>query len=1158
MQFRLFPLSLGCGLALTFVTPVLSQIMPNGVGTLVDSQGNQINITGGTQAGANLFHSFQNFNLTSSQIANFLSNPQTRNILARINGGNPSAIDGLLQVSGGNSNLFLMNPSGIIFGANARLNVPASFTATTANSIGFGNNNLFNALGNNNYAALTGNPDSFLFTTTQAGSIVNAGNLTVGNNQNISLIAGNTVNTGRLTAPGGEIQILAVPGTDRVRLSQPGQVLSLEFVPPVSNELRAVDLPTLLTGSNVPGIQLDRAGQVQINGTSLPTQQGIAVASGSINVSSATGIGGVVQVLGDRVAVLNSRINANGATGGGRVRLGGEYRGGINTAIVPSLRFNAQGTLVDADSLIRANAATTGDGGRVIVWADDTTRFYGNISARGGAGGGNGGFAEVSGAQNLTFAGNADLSAPQGSFGTLLLDPVNIFINNVGPNSLGTCTLPNVPAACGPGDVTITQATLQALPAAANVVLEATNNITIATLAGALGFNNGPGGSITFHADRDGDGVGDFSMNPGNGIFAAARDITIRGANITTGTVDVSSNAANGGNLSLIATNTINAGNLLSTSTPGNGGQISITAGGNITTGFVQSASNGANGVTNGSITINSTNGSITTGYISTTTSVGIGGRAGDITLNAAGNIQTSSNIHSSSNVGNGGNINLNAGGNIQIGNEVITWTFNGLGSNGNIGINAGGNIQVGNIISATLNSTTNGGNISLNAGNDIQTREIRSYAGTGNGGFVSLLADRNITIESINAQNRIGTTGFGGNVTINAGQFFRATDGILTGNDRYGTLSSITASGGAGGGLITITHGGSTSVPFIVGNPTTNGTLFAITSGPGANIVSNITVPVPPEINNYGTNISIRTSTAPPTIPLPNPPTPVSPATPVSSTIPIAVLTLLQNPSPPPTPAPVIVGTLTEAEPTPVITAPPAPLVVPSPEVIPSPVVILPPIPSPAVTPPPAPILSPSPDPAPDTALDLPIAVGRFYPQNSPTPEPPLGTLVFVTYPPREEIASRLRNLGNSQYNLPEIQNNLNQTTETKTAQIYVFFTPENLASRESDTLEILLITGRGEPMRVQLSGITRSQVLGTLDNLQNEFSNAPESQGYLRAGQQIYRWLLAPLESELQQQGINNLVFIMDEALRSLPIEAIYDGQGLITERYTISKPE
>ncbi len=237
--------SLGLVLALGFVPPTLAQIVPNGAGTVVNPQGNQINITGGTQAGGNLFHSFRDFNVNSAQVANFLSNPQIQNILARVNGGNPSFINGLLQVTGGNSNLFLMNPAGIVFGQGSSLNVPASFTATTANQIGFGNN-LFNAFGDNNFSALIGNPDSFLFTTNQAGSIVNAGNLSVAPGQGISLIGENIVNTGNINA--GNITLAAVPGTNRVRISQPGHLLSLEIVLPVDSVITPLDLPRLLTG----------------------------------------------------------------------------------------------------------------------------------------------------------------------------------------------------------------------------------------------------------------------------------------------------------------------------------------------------------------------------------------------------------------------------------------------------------------------------------------------------------------------------------------------------------------------------------------------------------------------------------------------------------------------------------------------------------------------------------------------------------------------------------------------------------------------------------------------------------------------------------------------------------------------------------------------
>jgi len=196
----------------------------DGTGTVVTPQGNVFDITGGTKSGdgANLFHSFTEFGLSPGQIANFISRPDILNILARINGGNVSFINGLIQVTGGNSNLFLMNPSGIVFGASASLNVPAAFMATAANGIGFGNVNWFNATGTNNYAALVGKPNAFAFTMSQPGNILNSGNLAVGLGQDLTLLGGTVINTGQLSAPAGNMTITAVPGESLVRLSQPG------------------------------------------------------------------------------------------------------------------------------------------------------------------------------------------------------------------------------------------------------------------------------------------------------------------------------------------------------------------------------------------------------------------------------------------------------------------------------------------------------------------------------------------------------------------------------------------------------------------------------------------------------------------------------------------------------------------------------------------------------------------------------------------------------------------------------------------------------------------------------------------------------------------------------------------------------------------------
>ena len=86
----------------------------------------RFDISGGQKSGANLFHSFEKFGLNSNQIANFLSQPGIENLLGRVVGGDASIINGLIQVTNGKSNLFLMNPAGIVFGAGSSLNVPAS------------------------------------------------------------------------------------------------------------------------------------------------------------------------------------------------------------------------------------------------------------------------------------------------------------------------------------------------------------------------------------------------------------------------------------------------------------------------------------------------------------------------------------------------------------------------------------------------------------------------------------------------------------------------------------------------------------------------------------------------------------------------------------------------------------------------------------------------------------------------------------------------------------------------------------------------------------------------------------------------------------------------------------------------------------------------
>lgn len=280
-------ISVAAGCLLFGLFPHLAQaqsIIPahDGTGTIVNTQGNNIEISGGSLSSdrANLFHSFSQFGLDAQQTANFLSQPSIQNILGRVTGNDASLINGMIKVTGGNSNLYLINPNGIIFGNNASLNIPASFTATTANRIGF-NNSYFQAHGWNNYAALIGIPQSFAFDTNSPSAIFNAANLTVNPGNNLTLLGGTVASTGNLTAPGGSITVASVPGSSLVRLSIPGNLLSLEIIHPSDiNDHSSDSLPQLLTGgtgNHATQFIVNSNGEVELTGSGLQVNHGDVV-----------------------------------------------------------------------------------------------------------------------------------------------------------------------------------------------------------------------------------------------------------------------------------------------------------------------------------------------------------------------------------------------------------------------------------------------------------------------------------------------------------------------------------------------------------------------------------------------------------------------------------------------------------------------------------------------------------------------------------------------------------------------------------------------------------------------------------------------------------------------------------------------------------------
>ncbi|NEO78797.1 filamentous hemagglutinin N-terminal domain-containing protein, partial [Moorena sp. SIO4G3] len=376
---------------LLWVIPTIAQpIQSDGTtDTEVIQDGNRFDIEGGTRSGdgSNLFHSFQEFGLDQDQIVNFLSQPGIKNILNRVTGGNASVINGLMQVTGSNANLFLMNPAGIIFGADAQLNIPGAFTATTATGIGFGDNNWFSALGNNDYFSLIGTPSVFRFETLGTpGAIINQGQLEVTPGNNLTLLAGTVISTGELAAQDGKITVAAVPGESLVKITQEGHLLNLEIHPLLTDQqsLTPVQLPELLTGTDVA-----HATEFKDNGDGTVTlkDSGITLESGDVAAKEVTAetatlsaknnltlVESQLSTTGDlnllaqnKVMVRDTPENPFNAIAGGDLYIQGDLGIDILALNHPKTPFQSGGNLSLVSDGIISGDAHFGSGGSFLI-----------------------------------------------------------------------------------------------------------------------------------------------------------------------------------------------------------------------------------------------------------------------------------------------------------------------------------------------------------------------------------------------------------------------------------------------------------------------------------------------------------------------------------------------------------------------------------------------------------------------------------------------------------------------------------------------------------------------------------------------------------------------------------------------------------------------
>ncbi len=264
-------------LYLTTASTISAQIVPDRTllnNTIAIPDGNSIRIEGGINSGGNLFHSFSEFSLPTGTEAFFNNNIDIQNIISRVTGTNISNIDGLIRANG-TANLFLINPNGIIFGSNARLNIGGSFIASTANNVTFADGSNFSATQPTAAPLLTVSvPVGLQFGPNLPGAIeVRGANLSVETGKTLGLVGGDVSISGGnnpsatgLTAGGIPIAIVegnAIPTT-------PGGRIELGSVMQGNVSFTPTDKGFAFSYLNIPNfgnIELSELAKVDTSGT---------------------------------------------------------------------------------------------------------------------------------------------------------------------------------------------------------------------------------------------------------------------------------------------------------------------------------------------------------------------------------------------------------------------------------------------------------------------------------------------------------------------------------------------------------------------------------------------------------------------------------------------------------------------------------------------------------------------------------------------------------------------------------------------------------------------------------------------------------------------------------------------------------------------------
>ncbi|MCG8602116.1 MAG: filamentous hemagglutinin N-terminal domain-containing protein, partial [Verrucomicrobiales bacterium] len=415
------------------------------------------------QNSRNAIINWEDFSIDAGELTQFRQPNSSAAVLNRVTGGNPTAIHGALRANG---NVFVINPNGILIGAGGTIDVHGLVLSTLDVSNGeflAGGDMVFKGdseAGVTNMGRINGiGGDVFLIgkTVTNSGSITAAGTVGLGAGEEVLLTAAENANGERMfvrsTGSGasgtgvlndgtiegaavelkahGNIYALAINNKGSVRATGATNRGGSVFLEGVGGSVEnRGSIEAYSSGSsNVASVLINAAyakvdGQIRANSSGRGGQVKIAAndtveISGAVNVSSADGTGGGILVeASDIVVDSTAEIDASGTAGGGLVRIGGGFQGRDEGVL------NADSLEVKSGARIFADAIESGDGGQVILWSDELTRFSGEIFAR-GSNEAAGGFVEVSGKNSFSYSGMVDTGG-----GTLLLDPSNITITD--------------------------------------------------------------------------------------------------------------------------------------------------------------------------------------------------------------------------------------------------------------------------------------------------------------------------------------------------------------------------------------------------------------------------------------------------------------------------------------------------------------------------------------------------------------------------------------------------------------------------------------------------------------------------------------------------------------------------------------------------------